>query len=140
MAFDKHTAKLAKYYRSVGQSPASARGLAKSNSASYVPKSAKPRLVRPIKDRPGQSRGETRAFLFGVIYGRHELRGTTLPSAVKRRVGAGYGKFSELDAFHAGRSAVFRSNAARTGRNVGSFNTRKGSWAKGKGGRFVGSK
>jgi hypothetical protein len=42
MAFDKHTAALAKYYRSVGQTPAEARRLAKLNSASYTtPRKAK---------------------------------------------------------------------------------------------------
>lgn len=36
MAFDKHTADLARYYRSVGNSPVRARELARYYSSTYV--------------------------------------------------------------------------------------------------------
>jgi hypothetical protein len=113
MAFDKHTQKLANYYRSVGQSPAEARRLAKQNSASYIP--GRRMYVR----KPPSA---ANALLTKIA-----AHNTRMSAILVHSRGFEY--------------AAMSAHAAGTahGRTVGSFKHRKGQWKKGKGGRFVGT-
>jgi hypothetical protein len=162
MAFDKHTAKLAKYYRSVGQSPAGARRLAKEMSASYISPQRKnwDRLTSAAANiTKFRAKEVTVAAHFRGRADHVPGYGIQDPKGVRRSLARdlrmarrnrnalpsgsiGAQKFGNPAAFLAGHReglAFVRHAMENRGKNSGSFKTKKGTYKKGAGGRFVGS-
>jgi hypothetical protein len=104
---------------------------------------------------PGSRTAHRREYLRGILYSRRDMAAGGRGMIPFDRgsywfAGASRAMFSKAVVYR-GRGGVLGvpgelvpSQTSRTtyrqGRNVGSFKTRRGSWVKGKGGRFVGAK